>query len=64
MILTRYYPREPIPKARALAGAIVQLLRAPKTRQVMGEKGRRLVAEWYDGEAVTREMLKGYGESF
>ncbi|MFB3074931.1 MAG: glycosyltransferase, partial [Candidatus Methylomirabilales bacterium] len=46
----------------ALARAIVKMLHDPGTRQAMGKAGRRLVAEWYDGEAVAREMLKGYEE--
>jgi glycosyltransferase involved in cell wall biosynthesis len=46
----------------ALARAIVEALRDPETRQRMGDAGRRLGTEWYDGEAVAREMLKGYEE--
>lgn len=46
----------------ALARAIVKMLHDPETRQTMGRAGRRLVTEWYDGEAVAREMLKGYEE--
>ncbi len=46
----------------ALATAIVVALRDHETRQTMGKAGRRLVAEWYDGEAAAREMVKGYEE--
>ena len=46
----------------ALATVIIDTLRKPETRQSMGKAGQRLVAEWYDGEAVAREMLKGYEE--
>ncbi len=46
----------------ALATVIVHALRNQEDRQAMGRGGRRLVAEWYDGEAVAREMLKGYEE--
>ncbi len=46
----------------ALATAIVGALRNHERRQAMRQAGRRLVSELYDGEAVARQMLKGYEE--
>ena len=51
-------PTEP----EALSSAIVAALRDPDARQAAGKAGQRLVAEWYDGETVAREMLKAYEE--
>ncbi len=46
----------------ALATAIVGALRNHERRKTMGQAGRHLVSELYDGQAVAREMLKGYEE--
>jgi glycosyltransferase involved in cell wall biosynthesis len=51
-------PTEPEP----LVTAIVAALRDSNARQAAGKAGQRLVAEWYDGETVAREMLKAYEE--
>jgi len=51
-------PTEP----EALSSAIVAALRDPDARQAAGKAAQRLVAEWYDGEAVASEMLKAYEE--
>ena len=45
-----------------LADAIINALRDRESRRAVGQAGRRLVREWYYGEAVTREMLKAYEE--
>lgn len=47
-----------------LANAIINALRDRESRRVVGKAGRRLVREWYDGEAAAREMLKAYKECF
>lgn len=49
-------PTEP----QALSSAIIVALRDRDARHAAGKAGQRLVAEWYDGETVAREMLKGY----
>ncbi len=43
-----------------LAAAIINALRDRESRRAVGQAGRRLVREWYDGEVVAREMLKAY----
>ncbi len=45
-----------------LAAAIINALRDCESRRAVGQAGRRLVREWYDGEVVAREMLKAYEE--
>ena len=45
-----------------LAAAIINALRDRESRRAVGQAGRRLVREWYDGEVVAREMLKAYEE--
>jgi len=49
-------------EAEALSSAIIAGLRDRDARQAAGKAGRRLVAEWCDGETMAREMLKGYEE--
>jgi len=46
----------------SLASTIVEVLRDAEVRRAAGKAGQRLVADWYDAEAVAREMLKGYKE--
>jgi glycosyltransferase involved in cell wall biosynthesis len=46
----------------ALGKVIVEALRDTEARKTMGRAGQRLVADCYDGEAVAREILKGYEE--
>ncbi len=45
-----------------LADAIINALRDRESRRAVGQAGRRLVREGYDGETVAREMLKPYEE--
>ena len=45
-----------------LADTIINALRDRESRRAVGQAGRRLVREGYDGETVAREMLKPYEE--
>ena len=51
-------PTEP----EALTSAIVAALRDPSARHAAGRAAQCLVAEWFDGKTVAREMLKAYEE--
>lgn len=51
-------PKDP----KALAEAIIKLLKNPKLAKQMGENGRRLVKEKYDWKKVAREIEKVYKE--
>jgi glycosyltransferase involved in cell wall biosynthesis len=49
-------------ETEVLAATIAEVLRSPERRQAMGEAGRRLVAQFYDGQTVAREMIKAYSD--
>ncbi len=42
---------------------VLNALRDRESSRTVGQAGRRLVREGYDGEAVACEMLEAFGES-